>query len=239
MLNENPTNLNWKNKLDDAEALSGETLADKNAAWEKLYHRMQPQRGRVHTVWYWAVAACILFAIIFSILLPIKKQAEFVKVEPMHVMPKIESPGKALPVERRKELATVVAGVEKRVIIIKAIQSNKEILLTKEAAHKIAILPPELGLSNVPQPVQPTEQSAVQDMPVVKAIAALGTIQKLRVVHVNELGDAPPEIHSRGFIADYRTVQIKLINQEVYTNASSAINNPGFNFLKTTNAPSN
>ena len=35
MLNENPNNLNWKNKLDDVDGLSGKILPDKNAAWEK------------------------------------------------------------------------------------------------------------------------------------------------------------------------------------------------------------
>jgi len=103
----------------------------------------------------------------------------------------------------------------------------------------MAIISPELDAQNIAQPLHIIEEATVQDMPVAKVIASLGNLQKLKVVHVNELGDTPPEIHSRAFIADYRTVQIKLINQEVYTNASSATNNPGFNFFKTTNAPSN
>ena len=110
---------------------------------------------------------------------------------------------------------------------------------SKDTIQKMAIITPEPEAQNMARPHQITEETTVEDMPVAKAIAVSGNVQKLKVVHNNELGDTPPEIYSRTLIADYRTVQIKLINQEVYTNASSATNNPGFNFFKTTNAPSN
>ncbi len=239
MLNENPINLNWKNKLDDVDGLSGEILPDKNAAWKKLHHRLQPKRSRINALWYWAAAASILLAIIISILPQNKKQDEFVKTEQIHLTPKKEFPEEVIPVESRKELAKGLAEMESRAITIKDIQLKIEAPSSKDSIQKMALISAELDVQNIAQPLQIIEQPTVQEMPVAKAIAVLGNVQKLKVVHVNELGDAPPEIHSRPFIADYRTVQIKLINQEVYTNASSATNNPGFNFFKTTNAPSN
>jgi len=239
MLNENPNNLNWKNKLDDVDGLSGEILPDKNAAWEKLHQRLQPKHSRINALWYWAAAACILLTIFISILPPNKKQEQFVKTEQIHLTPKQESIREVIAVKGRNELTTGKAEMESRAITIKDIQSKIEAPSSKDSIQKMAIISPELDAQNIAQPLHIIEEATVQDMPVAKVIASLGNLQKLKVVHVNELGDTPPEIHSRAFIADYRTVQIKLINQEVYTNASSATNNPGFNFFKTTNAPSN
>ena len=239
MLNENPNNLNWKNKLDDVDGLSGKILPDKNAAWEKLHQRLQPKHSRINALWYWAAAACILLTIFISILLPNKKQDQFVKTKQIQLIPKQESIRKVIAVEGPKELTTGIAEIKTRSISIRDTQSKKEAPSSKDSTQKMAIISPELDAQNIAQPLHIIEEATVQDMPVAKVIASLGNVQKLKVVHVNELGDTPPEIHSRAFIADYRTVQIKLINQEVYTNASSATNNPGFNFFKTTNAPSN
>ena len=239
MLNENPNNLNWKNKLDDVDGLSGEILPDKNAAWEKLQHRLQPEHSRTNALWYWTAAACILLTIFISILPPNKKQEQFVKTEQIHLTPKQESIKEVIAVKGRNELTTGKAEMESRAITIKDIQSKIEAPSSKDSIQKMAIISPELDAQNIAQPLQIIEEKTVQDMPVAKVIASLGNVQKLKVVHVNELGDTPPEIHSKAFIADYRTIQIKLINQEVYTNASSTTNNPGFNFFKTTNAPSN
>ena len=239
MLNENPNNLNWKNKLDDVDGLSGEILPDKNAAWEKLHHRLQPTHRRINALWYWTAAACILLTIFISILPPNKKQEQFVKTEQIHLTPKQESIKEVIAVKGRNELAIGKAEMESRAITIKDIQSKIEAPSSKDSIQKMAIISPELDAQSIAQPLQIIEEKTVQDMPVAKVIASLGNVQKLKVVHVNELGDTPPEIHSKAFIADYRTIQIKLINQEVYTNASSTTNNPGFNFFKTTNAPSN
>lgn len=239
MLNENPNNLNWKNKLDDVDGLSEEILPDKNAAWEKLHQRLQPKRSGINVLWYWAAAASVLLTIIISILPQNKKQDEFVKTEQIHLTPKQEYIKEVIAVEGRKELTTGITEMERRTITIKDIQSKIEAPSSKDSIQKMAIISPELDAQNIAQPPQIIKETTVQDMPVAKAIASLGNVQKLKVVHVNELGDTPPEIHSRAFIADYRTVQIKLINQEVYTNASSTTNNPGFNFFKITNAPSN
>ena len=239
MLNENPNNLNWKNKLDDVDGLSGEILPDKNAAWEKLQHRLQPERSRSNALWYWAAAACILLTIFISILLPNKKQDQLVKTKQIHLTPKQESIREIITVEGAKELTKEIAEIKSRSITIRDIQSKEEAPSSKDTIQKMAIITPESEAQNMARPHQITEETTVEDMPVAKAIAVSGKVQKLKVVHNNDLGDTPPEIYSRTLIADYRTVQIKLINQEVYTNASSTTNNPGFNFFKTTNAPSN
>ena len=239
MLNENPNNLNWKNKLDDVDGLSGEILPDKNAAWEKLQHRLQPEHSRTNALWYWAAAACILLTIFISILPPNKKQEQFVKTEQLHLTPKQESIKEKIAVEGQKELPIGIAEIKSRSITIRNIPLKKEAPSSKDSIQKMAIITPESEAQNIARQLQVTQEITVEGMPLAKAVAVSGNIQKLKVVHNNELGDTPPEIHSRAFTADYRTVQIKLINQEVYTNASSTTNNPGFNFFKTTNAPSN
>ena len=124
MLNENPNNLNWKNKLDDVDGLSGEILPDKNAAWEKLHQRLQPKHSRINALWYWAAAACILLTIFISILPPNKKQEQFVKTEQIHLTPKQESIREVIAVKGRNELTTGKAEMESRAITIKDIQSK-------------------------------------------------------------------------------------------------------------------
>ena len=81
MLNKNPNNLSWKNKLEEVEGLSGETMLDKNTTWNKLYQRLQPKRRSIKALWYWAAAACLFIAMLFSWLTTSKKQPILVKIE--------------------------------------------------------------------------------------------------------------------------------------------------------------
>ena len=73
--NEKAGSNNWKNKLEDAGALSSFLLPDKNAAWEKLHGRLHEQPAKKRAGWYWLAAACIIALISVPFLLLTKKQA--------------------------------------------------------------------------------------------------------------------------------------------------------------------
>ena len=239
MLNENQDNINWKNKLEQAEGLSGEILADKNAAWEKLHSRLQPKPRRIRVVWYWAAAACIFIALMIPLLTANKKQQAIVKNEIIPAAPKKEFFKATAPVQQQKMVAIVAAAIEKGKIITHGLQLKKEELTANKSVQNLTTILPGLNNINDRPFSQTVELLPAQEILVANTIALLSNTKKLKVAHINELGDPVPEVHSRVRIADYRSIQIRLINQEVYTNASPEINSPGFNIFKTTNAPSN
>ena len=51
---------NWRQKLQELNSLPGEAPLNKEAAWEKLHHRLHRKPRRSKTVWYWAAAAVLL-----------------------------------------------------------------------------------------------------------------------------------------------------------------------------------
>ena len=239
MLNENPNNLNWKNKLEDTSGLPGEILADKNATWEKLHNRLVPKPRRKRIIWYWAAAACILITIIIPLLTANKKHDSVVKMVFAQAIPKKGFVKKVVAVQEEKIMAIAAKEIKKSVTLTQDVHLKSEVFLSKNILQKLAILSPELNTQNNIPPAQIMEQMPVQEMPAANVIALLGNTKKLKVVHINELGDPVPETHSKLRITDYRPIQIRLINQEVYSTASPSINNPGFNIFKTGNAPSN
>lgn len=239
MLNENPNNLNWKNKLEDAGGLPEEILADKNATWEKLHNRLVPKPRRKRIVWYWAAAACILITIIIPLLKADKKHDSVVKKASPQAIPKKGFVKKVVPLQEEKIMAIAAKEIKKTVTLTQDVHLKSEVLLSKDILQKPAIVSPKLNTQNNIPPVPLMEQMPVQEMPVANVIALLGNTKKLKVVHINELGDPIPETHSKQRITDYRPIQIRLINQEVYSTALPSINNPGFNIFKTGNAPSN
>ena len=63
--------------------------------------------------------------------------------------------------------------------------------------------------------------------------------KKLKVVHLNELGDPVSEPRNRLLPDDYGLIQFKLINQQVYTSSPAPSNSTGFNILQSKNVSSN
>jgi hypothetical protein len=79
MLNEKPGRPGWKNKLDDPADLPGFVLQHKNTTWEKLHSRLQEKPRRIGHAWYWAAAACILFACVIPLFTVTDKKVATVK----------------------------------------------------------------------------------------------------------------------------------------------------------------
>ncbi|HRI21554.1 MAG TPA: hypothetical protein PLA68_11405, partial [Panacibacter sp.] len=133
MLSENHNNFHWKNKLEDADSLPGETLPDKNAAWEKLHARIHEKPRRKGFVWYWLAAACLLAAITIPVVLVNKKQGNLVKATLDKIEPKKETvPEIAVPKEN-EIVKTLPVVTEKKAAVKTTIQTKK----VKPAANNI------------------------------------------------------------------------------------------------------
>ena len=237
MQDENPNDFHWKNKLEDAESLSGETLTDNNAAWEKLHARLSEKPRRIRAAWYWSAAACLLLAVIIPMMTATKKQPGLVKNNTEQTQPKKSTATKA-ETQKENEVVKVTPVETAKKNTIKAPEQTSE---KKDAAIDIAqqeatvstgfndqqtIVPPPIIL---PQPPADTAPITI--------LAMLPAKRKLKIVHINELGDVVEVPLNIACNTDYHTFQFGLIGQQVYTSASINANNTGFNIFKTSNSP--
>jgi hypothetical protein len=237
---ENLNNMHWKNKLEDVEHLSTATLQDKNAAWEKLHSRLHQPPRRIKAIWYWAAAACLLTAILVPILTANKKQPETAanvsksattnKAAVQRYVPVKENAVITVPSDKinkavtiqtdqpvnNKKINTVVALV-KSVIDSTVFREQKNI----PATQNIALLPLQIPVTSITTSVAVTEK------------------KKLKVVHINELGDPVLEPRNTMHPDDYGVIQFKLINQQVYNISPVPVNSVGFNISKSKNVSSN
>jgi hypothetical protein len=239
MLNENLNNRSWKNKLEDAEDLSMIILQDKNAAWEKLHSRLHQPPRRIKAIWYWAAAACLLIAMLVPMLTANKKQPEIMTnnlkqavINKTEVQQQIvltenklntalpENTGKTITVQtdhplNNKKIKPFVIPVKPNIDLIVSEQKNIS------AEQNIVLLPVQIPVTAITTSVAVTER------------------KKLKVVHINELGDPVLEPHTRMLPDDYGVIQFKLIDQQVYTTSPASSFSTSSNILKSKNVPSN
>lgn len=232
MINEKPNNnINWKNKLEELEGSAGDVF-DKEASWEKLYSRLHSKPNNKKIIWYWAAAACLFFALFISFFFSNKKENVLVKnnlmqkksnSSPRHV-PMIykETPpvisslpsGNKKPVHSIKEIITLI---NYKTLPTEIVQNKKEEIIIPDINNK-AVMPVNAAIS---------------------VVANLPEKKKLKVIHINELGDPVPESPNVARYAEHHSFEIKLLNQEVYTSPSNTSGYTGFNIFKIKNAPSN
>ena len=71
----------------------------------------------------------------------------------------------------------------------------------------------------------------------INIIAIVHEKKKLRVVHINELGDPVEELPAMAHNSEMHSFQLRLANQEVYVNPSIASGKTSFNILPIKNSP--
>lgn len=216
MSHENLNNLQpWKNKLEELKALGDHGL-DKGASWGKLYERLN-EKGSVKN-WraYWIGAACIAFVLIVSIL--------FSHIAPDKIINPVIKPS---PAETEK---TVANASEKRNETKRAdavLIGKTAIPADKKAAGRTRKFFRAEGLLRI----QVSDTVDRQKSPLVKVEDSVNTEQlspdlavrkpekkKLRVVHVNELGEPLEELTGVEHNISGHYFRIRFADQEVYTN---------------------
>ena len=125
---------------------------------------------------------------------------------------------------------TVVVTVEKTIA--------PKIAIKKDNINTIAVAKKEPLITN--NQVDDNDINSFKqasDSPVIAVVAITPVIKKLKVVHINELGDPveiSPDVANK---RDLHSFQLKLAGQEVYINPSTAFNKTGFTILKTKSSP--
>ncbi len=235
--NEN-LNDHWINKLEDVSRLPGETFTDKNAAWEKLHSRLLQKPQRLKALWFWAAAACLLLAILIPAMILNKKQEGLVQNIPIQTLPKeITAPEISTLKENAVDISTSL--IENKKIPEPAIKSNNK----KTHANNLVKIEQIVSANFINrtdiQKELLTSSPLIINAPVETTFAVVPVKEKLKVVHINELGNPGEQTSNIARYYERRSFKLKLINKEVNTSSALPVNYTGFNILKLKNAPSN
>jgi hypothetical protein len=227
MSKENLNNIpGWKANLDALDNLPGENAYDKSDAWEKLHVRLSDSKKTRIKAWYWIAAACIFFALLLSLFYPESNIHHAMNSSLHEHQPSIKTvsgeKGDKVPATN-----LTMAGNEKKILInpsktmAKTISENtKEIVRISHTVSSTNLLPPTE--SNFMTPLD-TLSSFVSIQPENK---------KLKVVHINELGDPVETLPEIVKNSDKHAFQFKIANQETYINPATASNSNDFTIIR-------
>lgn len=231
MLNENFNNLPWRNNLEDADGLSAEILPDKNAAWEKLQSRLGEKIKPKKFITYWAAAACLLLAILVPLILVYKKENNIVKNNTRT----LETSKPAVEQMQPLKAGTVavihsVPATKKRAAKVELKNNNDTIAVTNTKRSETNI---QIADNEVISPLPFADSSFIAN------VVTVHPKKKLKVVHINELGEPAEELPGTEHNTNLHYFQLKLANQEVYMSKSLTSGNTGVNLFTTKNSSSN
>lgn len=214
MSNEDPNNsFHWRNKLEELEHIQGGSF-NKNSAWDKLHDRMQGKKSNRKISWYWAVAACLFFALLITL---------------MNYYHRSSPPAQPATVEKKAAAINTVVSIAAKnkktdTINTASLVKNKMVITSKKSNypdHKNirAGIISNTQLNDVPAIRLDTEPfTKTLEVPGNPSIVdiSLPEKKKLKVVHINELGD--PVVESRDVVhkTNNHSVILKLGNEEVY-----------------------
>ena len=218
MSNENHNN--WKLKLEELDNLQGETFQDKNASWEKLYARMREKKRSKKAAWYWAAAACILFALMIPVMIFNKKTHQVANVEIKQKPPETKT-SVATIIDKKDSIKNISPVLPEKNEIRVADRFNKtenKIIAGKEI-NKLRIYD-TVSMQNL---VAGTADNPIKTVDTATYLTATIPVKKkLPVVNINELDDPAnvPEEVARN--SDKRSfLFLKLASQEVYSSSSA------------------
>jgi hypothetical protein len=236
MSNENHNNTgNWRSKLEALDNLPGETIIDKNASWEKLHDRLREKKGTKKIIWYWSAAACLLLVLMIPLINSNKKDHKLVNTGTAQKQVGIKSAPAVLIDKKDSAQITSPASFEKNQSIAVAGKSIKKHQVVPVGVDRKIYL--GVAVSN-PVFMKETTITALQPLDTSLNIAAARPVnKKLKVVHINELGDPLEESPGMARNAEIHSFQLKLASQEVYVNASVASRAGGFLFSKSKTSP--
>jgi len=236
MINEDPNNgFHWKNKLDELEILPGETF-NKEMVWNKVHDRLHRKSGKKKTVWYWAAAAILLFLLIIPLLTLHKSEPQVVKTETIVKQSnEIIKPGSTDDENYTvKSINNGTTSKDKTITVENKLNQKNHIDITYDVSGKIRFK----DSASIIQFATETNTKSLQPIDTFSNIAiTIPPKKKLKVVHINELGDPVEEPPTMARNADNHSFQLKLANQEVFINPSDISRATGFTIFKTKSSP--
>jgi hypothetical protein len=234
MLNENLNNTSdWRNKLDELESLPGEAMHNKNASWEKLHEKLKGKKSDRKVMWYWIAAASVFLVLIISLLNQNKEIHQVVKNK---IETKQSNPINSSLINKKDpaNISIPVSPGKNKIVVFE----------NKKTKTKTIISPKIKSISRVADTVSNQNAIAqsvdIESQPVHNSLNLASVIpakKKLKVVHINELGDPVEESPDVARSADIHSFQFKLANGEAYINTSGTSKATTFAIFKTKASP--
>lgn len=217
-MQEEKFNNNWRHRLEEAGNLSHALLQDKEAAWEKLQSRLDEKPRRKIIAWYWLAAACVLFAILIPVFMTSKHVN--VALKPQQEQPTQENIIAQQETPTKPSITKVVNAPYQTTTLTNEKKNElwKNTVIDSAAATLVTVSNKEPVYNNravSPALIDSGTTVTVKTMP-----------KKLKVVHINELGEPVEVPMDFARNADLHLFQLKLAQQEIYNGSSVATNEP-------------
>jgi len=229
--NEKPAKQHWSNKLEETCSLPALLLQDKNAAWEKLHNRLQQKPRRINPGWYWAAAAGIMVLCSLPFFITDSRQANQKNKSVKNTV--IETSAPTIARQEKKDTITAKAMLTQEMTKTTAYK-----LPSDNKNRKAVNQPPKLvHLSNDEvlqnEIITTTTAATAAENKIIEPMIAVTTPvkQRLRVVHINELGDAIPE-RNTARVAEEGFIKFNIINQQINTGTTAKAKAISFNISK-------
>jgi len=210
------------------------TLQNKDGAWEKLHARIAEKPRSKRVLWYWVAAACLLFAIIIPSLTKHRSTSTLVKNS---TTKNVNDTLKNAIVQKDKPAETLA----RETTDVQTHQQMQKNTVVKNDEKKSTIgdtLNTTQGASNDQQILEnQTTAVPVVDTTAIATISSIPVQKKLKVVHINELGEPVEFPADVAHTSDLHLFQLKLAQQEIYHASSIASNNSSGLFFKPKNSP--
>lgn len=217
-MQEEKFNDNWRHRLEDVESLPHALLQDKEAAWEKLQSRLDEKPGRKIVAWYWLAAACVLFAFLIPVFMTTKHVN--VAVTPQQKQPLQEN---SMVQQETPVIPSTPGIINAPRQTTRLTNEKKNELLTNMVIDSTAATPVitanEKTVYNIAVSPALTDSNSIATVKITKQ-------KKLKVVHINELGEPVEVPMDFARSADLHLFQLKLAQQEIYNGSSVATNEP-------------
>jgi hypothetical protein len=222
---------NWKQLLENADGFQDEILKDKNEAWEKLYVRLHKKYRRKLLPWYWAAACLVALSIATFVLFGNKKhQPSVVISSPVNHVPAIME--KLLIREQQTNDASSQPASEKSIdISLKQKNTpNKKSDLISTHNPVIDSVNQQTVTETLIEPVLHFDSSAKEK------ITAVTAKKKLRIIHINDIGQPMEESTADNQFIQRDRFQLKILNSENYNPISTSPARNGLILFKSKNA---
>ncbi len=234
MSNENRNSIdNWKSNLDELSSLPGEEIFNKSVSWGNLHQRLGGKKSNKKSIWYWMAAACFLLALMLPFINLNKGRHQVIQSE---VAGKRPGNIKASPPVIKEDVAKIInPSSAKKSETVTIVNENKirKSVISGEVNKSIHVTDTVRGMAEELQnlnTISPVENSS--------NIASIRPEKKkLRVIHINELGDSFDQPQDMSHGREVHSFQFKFGDQVVYTNSSTSHNKEGVTLIKAKPSP--
>lgn len=236
MQNKKPNSSNWKDKLEDDTAFAAGELPETNAAWEKLYNRMHKPR-RKKAIWYWMAAASLFTGIFFTVIISQQQQPQSINAVVKAIAEKQIDKSVSDKKENEKPIAVVIENKKEDVKQIHKTAMRKTALIPEQKEQQLTVNN-DIKISEAPTASLTVEVNQLNDTASSTQIVFIQPKPKLKVVHINELGNAN-ENNNNKQAGDYGVLQFGVNNQRMYNTAPLPSGKIGLNISTGKTSPSN